>query len=60
MSDLLLPLLVVLGIVLYIRGPKVFPGLGAALGRGIREARHSATKGLGPSDDDGDSEAKPE
>ena len=60
MSDLLLLLLVVLGIVLYVRGPKVLPGLGAALGRGVRDARHAATRGLGRSDDEGDSAAPPD
>jgi Sec-independent protein translocase protein TatA len=52
--DLLIPLLIVLGIVLYVRGPKVLPGLGAALGRGVKEARHAASRGVSNADDDGD------
>lgn len=57
--DLLIVLLIILGVVLYVRGPKVLPGLGAALGRGVREARHAATRGLDGSDDDGDAPAPP-
>jgi Sec-independent protein translocase protein TatA len=50
----MLILLIILGIVLYVRGPKVLPGLGAALGRGVREARHAASRSPANSDDDGD------
>jgi Sec-independent protein translocase protein TatA len=57
--DLLLVLLIILGVVIYVRGPKVLPGLGAALGGWVREARHAATRGLGNSDDDGDTPAPP-
>jgi Sec-independent protein translocase protein TatA len=42
MPDLLLLLLVILGAVLVWRGPKTLPKLGAALGRGVREARREA------------------
>jgi Sec-independent protein translocase protein TatA len=38
-SDLLIVLIVILIIVLAIRGPSMLPKLGAALGRGVKEAR---------------------
>jgi Sec-independent protein translocase protein TatA len=44
MPDLLLILIVILVLVLIWRGPKTLPGLGAALGRGVREAREEASK----------------
>ena len=59
MPDLLILLLIILGVVLYIRGPKVLPGLGTTLGGWVKEARHAATRGLGGSDDDGDAPAPP-
>ena len=46
-SDLLLVLLIVLGAVLVWRGPKTLPKLGAALGRGVREARREAEDAAG-------------
>lgn len=36
-------LLLVLGVVLLIFGPKRLPGLGKQLGRGLREFKHSVT-----------------
>lgn len=47
MPDLLLILIVILILVLIWRGPKTLPSLGAALGRGIREARQEAEKAQG-------------
>jgi Sec-independent protein translocase protein TatA len=52
MSDVLAALLVILVIVLIWRGPKTLPGLGAALGRTIRDVRREASKMRSPSDDD--------
>ena len=42
MGDLGLVLVVVLILVLVVRGPKTLPQLGAALGRGVKEARKEA------------------
>ena len=42
MSDVALLLLVVLAVLLVIRGPRVLPALGAALGRGLRDVRRMA------------------
>jgi len=44
MSDVLVVLIVVLILVLIWRGPKTLPGIGAALGRGVKEARDEAAK----------------
>jgi Sec-independent protein translocase protein TatA len=44
MPDLLLVLIVILILVVIWRGPKTLPSLGAALGRGVREARQEASK----------------
>ncbi len=44
MSDVLVVLIVVLILVLVWRGPKTLPGIGAALGRGVKEARSEASK----------------
>ena len=44
MPDLLLVLIVILILVVVWRGPKTLPSLGAALGRGVREARQEASK----------------
>lgn len=44
MSDLLVILLVVLVLAVMWRGPKTLPKLGAALGRGMREAKSEAAK----------------
>ena len=54
MGDLLVVLIVVLIVVIVWRGPKTLPGIGQALGRGVREARQEASKlgdREGPSDD---------
>src|SRR3954451_14354548 len=50
-----LELLIVLGIVLVIFGPKRLPGLGRQLGSGMREFRHS-TRGKGEENDDDDAD----
>ena len=44
MTDLLIPLLVILVLVVMWRGPKTLPKLGEALGRGVREAKTEAAK----------------
>ncbi len=44
MPDLLLILIVILILVIVWRGPKTLPSLGAALGRGVREAKAEAAK----------------
>ena len=44
MTDLLIPLLIALVLVVMWRGPKTLPKLGEALGRGVREAKAEATK----------------
>jgi Sec-independent protein translocase protein TatA len=41
-SDVLIVLLVILVLVIMWRGPKTLPKLGAALGRGIKEAKTEA------------------
>jgi Sec-independent protein translocase protein TatA len=44
MTDLLIPLLIALVLVVMWRGPKTLPKLGEALGRGVREAKSEAAK----------------
>lgn len=44
MTDLLIPLIIILVLVVMWRGPKTLPKLGEALGRGVREAKSEATK----------------
>jgi Sec-independent protein translocase protein TatA len=44
MTDLLIPLLIALVLVVMWRGPKTLPKFGEALGRGVREAKSEATK----------------
>jgi Sec-independent protein translocase protein TatA len=44
MTDLLIPLLIALVLVVMWRGPKTLPKLGEALGRGVREAKSEATR----------------
>jgi Sec-independent protein translocase protein TatA len=44
MSDVFVVLIVVLILVVIWRGPKTLPGIGAALGRGVKEARQEASK----------------
>lgn len=44
MSDVLVVLIIVLILVLVWRGPKTLPGIGAAFGRGVKEARSEASK----------------
>jgi hypothetical protein len=54
-GDLAIVLVVILVLVLIWRGPKTLPRLGEALGRGVREARHQATR-----DDDAGSDTTPD
>ena len=49
-----LELLIVLGIVLVIFGPKRLPGLGRQLGAGMREFKDSITKKADDDEDDAD------
>ena len=44
MGDVLVVLIVLLIVVLVWRGPKTLPGIGSALGRGVKEARPEASK----------------
>jgi Sec-independent protein translocase protein TatA len=44
MTDLIIPLIIVLILVIMWRGPKTLPKLGEALGRGVREAKSEAVK----------------
>jgi len=44
MGDVLVVLIIVLIVVLIWRGPKTLPGIGAAMGRGVKEARSEASK----------------
>ena len=46
MGELLVVLIIVLVVVLMWRGPKTLPRLGEALGRGVREARHEASRAI--------------
>jgi Sec-independent protein translocase protein TatA len=46
MPDIVILGVIILVVVLLWRGPKMLPEWGAALGKGIREARSHATKGL--------------
>ena len=52
-----LELLIVLGIVLMIFGPKRLPGLGRQLGSGMREFKDSITRKADGDDDDEDDDA---
>lgn len=53
-SDVLVVLVIVLAVVVVWRGPKTLPKLGAALGRGVREAKAEASKQLEDDKPDGD------
>lgn len=44
MPDTLVILIIALVVVLVWRGPKTLPGIGAMLGRGVREARRETSK----------------
>lgn len=46
MGDLLVVLVIILIVVVLWRGPKTLPRLGEALGRGVREARHEASRAM--------------
>ena len=52
MPDTLVILIIILVVVLVWRGPKTLPGIGAMLGRGVREARHEAERMRAPKDDE--------
>ena len=52
-----LELLIVLGVVLLIFGPKRLPALGRQLGAGMREFKDSITRKADDEDEDGDSGA---
>lgn len=47
MPDILIVLIVILIAAILWRGPKTLPKLGAALGRGVKEAKSEATKAQG-------------
>ena len=49
MSDILIVLIIVLVVVIFIRGPKMLPRLGEALGRTVKDTRAEFDK---KSDDD--------
>lgn len=49
--DIILVLIVVLVVVLVWRGPKTLPKLGAAFGRGVKEARREFDDARGDSGD---------
>jgi len=52
MTDIGLVLLIILIVLLLWRGPKLLPGLGAALGRGVKETRRTMDEKFdGPRDD---------
>ncbi len=53
MSDVALLLVLILIIVLAVRGKKTLPALGAALGRGVKEARDAVSRDT-DHDKDGD------
>jgi sec-independent protein translocase protein TatA len=53
-----LELLIVLGIVLVIFGPKRLPGLGRQLGAGMREFKDSITSRADDDDESGDSRSQ--
>jgi sec-independent protein translocase protein TatA len=53
-----LELLIVLGIVLLIFGPKRLPGLGRQLGAGMREFKDSITRRADDDDESGDSRSQ--
>ena len=52
MSDILVILVIVLVVVVVLRGPKMLPRLGEALGRGIKETRQEVAKGFTPERED--------
>ena len=56
MSDIALVLIIILLAVLLFRAPKTLPQIGAALGRGVREARANVSRDLGGGNEDDDEE----
>jgi Sec-independent protein translocase protein TatA len=52
MPDTLVILIIALVVVLVWRGPKTLPGIGAMLGRGVREARRETERMRAPKDDE--------
>jgi Sec-independent protein translocase protein TatA len=51
-SDIALVLLIILLAVLLFRAPKTLPQIGAALGRGVREARDNVNRRTDTDEDD--------
>jgi len=49
-SDILILLIIGLVVVLFIRGPKMLPKLGEALGRGVKETRAELDRGANADD----------
>jgi hypothetical protein len=58
MNDLALLLLLLFIVVLMFRGKKSLPALGAALGRGVKDAREAVSRELGDDKDDDQSASK--
>ena len=52
MSDVLLVLIIILVVVVVLRGPKMLPRIGEALGRGVKETRKEVARGFGPDSTD--------
>jgi Sec-independent protein translocase protein TatA len=51
-SDIAVVLIIILVAVLMVRGPRMLPRIGAALGHGVREARVAADRRLSSSEDE--------
>jgi len=52
-SDVLIVLIIVLAVVIFIRGPKMLPKLGEALGRTVKDTRTSLDDKSGDDDSTG-------
>ena len=52
MPDVLIILIIALVAVLFLRGPKMLPRLGEALGRGVKDARKEVAESLGRDGDE--------
>ena len=52
-SDVLIVLIIVLAVVIFIRGPKMLPKLGEALGRTVKDTRSEFEKKSGDDDTTG-------
>ena len=53
MPDILIVLLIVLVVVIFVRGPKMLPKLGEALGRTVKDTRTEFEKKSGDDDSTG-------